>query len=50
MGVRQGGDYAVLARGLQGCRNGTIKDTTYKVCFNTILQMHFMMTLLVEQC
>ena len=31
MGVRHGGDYFQLARGLDACQCGSVKDITYKV-------------------
>ena len=35
-GVEHGGNLDVLARGLNSCREGTIKEITYKVLLHTI--------------
>lgn len=37
MGVQHGGEYNQLARGLQVCKEGTTKDTIYKVGPSTCL-------------
>ena len=43
-GVENGGDRATLAVGLSSCRDGSVKDTTYKVCACSQREMIDLMT------